>query len=217
MKVHMRTIVQLHKHDGVTGSEGSEVLQQPDQQDFLLTWRLFSGVDINVSFYSSVEVLNIKLRPSVVLCSAAKRLRSASLSEICSRAPPRLQPSLNAHLHRLMATSPSAPQPSSSMEESQQPEQPEQPISTQQDREAHDTPVTSQPVSAEQRALPPTTDAPDAKQAEEDRNMDHLTVMSDIMETSKYTDPAPAHRHIPHCDSPQQFLFSLLSNDSASC
>lgn len=109
-----------------------------------------------------------------------------------------------------MATSPSAPQPSSSMEESQQPEQP---ISTQQDGEAHDTPVTSQPVSAEQRAPPPTTDAPDAKQAEEDRNMDHLTVISDNMETSKYTRPAPAHRHIPHCDSPQQFLFSLLSND----
>ncbi|KAE8282698.1 Proline-rich transmembrane protein 2 Dispanin subfamily B member 3 [Larimichthys crocea] len=82
-----------------------------------------------------------------------------------------------------MATSASAAQPSSSMEESQQPEQP---ISTQQDRDAA---VTSQPVSAEQQAPPPTTDAPGAKQTEDGQNMDHLTVITDTMETSNGIGP----------------------------
>ncbi|XP_070779129.1 trafficking regulator of GLUT4 1 [Enoplosus armatus] len=82
-----------------------------------------------------------------------------------------------------MATSPSAAQPSSSMEESQQPHQP---ISTQQEGEV--TAVTSQPVSAEQQAPPPTADAPDAKQREEGKDLDHLTVMAD-METSNGIGP----------------------------
>ncbi|TKS91210.1 Proline-rich transmembrane protein 2 [Collichthys lucidus] len=82
-----------------------------------------------------------------------------------------------------MAASASAAQPSSSMEESQQPEQP---ISTQQDRDAA---VTSQPVSAEQQAPPPTTDAPGARQTEDGQNMDHLTVITDTMETSNGIGP----------------------------
>ncbi|XP_044037468.1 trafficking regulator of GLUT4 1 [Siniperca chuatsi] len=84
-----------------------------------------------------------------------------------------------------MATSPSAAQPSSNMEESQQPEQP---ISKQQDGEVDHTAVTSQPVSAQQQAPPPTTDAPDAKQTEEGKDPDHLTVISD-METSNGIGP----------------------------
>ncbi|KAM3598461.1 uncharacterized protein V6R79_018274 [Siganus canaliculatus] len=71
-----------------------------------------------------------------------------------------------------MAASPSAAQPPSSMEESQQPEQP---ISTQQGGEA----VTSQPVATEPQA-PPTT---------EDKDMDHLTVMADTTETSNGVGP----------------------------
>lgn len=85
-----------------------------------------------------------------------------------------------------MDASPSAAPPSS-MEESQQP------ISSQQNEEASHSPVTCQPVGAEQQAPPTTT--PDAKQGEEERNMDHLTVISDNMESSKYTRPAPVHRH----------------------
>ncbi|XP_051244407.1 trafficking regulator of GLUT4 1 [Dicentrarchus labrax] len=79
-----------------------------------------------------------------------------------------------------MATSPSVAQPSSSMEESQQPDQP---ISTQHDGQASHAAVTSQPVSAEQQAPAPTTDAPGAKQTV-DRDIDHLTVISDNMESN---------------------------------
>ncbi len=82
-----------------------------------------------------------------------------------------------------MATSPSAAQPTSSMEESQQPDQP---VSTQQCDEASHVAITSQPISAEQQALPPTTDAAHAKQTEEDTDVEHLTVIDDSMETSKY-------------------------------
>ncbi|XP_073350526.1 uncharacterized protein [Pagrus major] len=78
----------------------------------------------------------------------------------------------------------SAAQPSSSMEESQQPEQP---IGTQHDGEADHTAVTSQPVSAEQQAPPSTAD--DAKQTEESKDMDHLTVISENMETSNGVGP----------------------------
>ncbi|XP_026211394.1 trafficking regulator of GLUT4 1 [Anabas testudineus] len=83
-----------------------------------------------------------------------------------------------------MATSPSAAQESRSMEESQQPEQP---VSTQEAGEADHTAVTSQPASAEQQALPATTD--EAEQVEEGKAMDHLTVISENMETSNGIGP----------------------------
>ncbi|XP_059204745.1 trafficking regulator of GLUT4 1 [Centropristis striata] len=70
----------------------------------------------------------------------------------------------------------------SSMEASQQPEQP---ISTQQAGEADHGAVTSQPTGAEQEAPPTTTDA-GANQTEE---MDHLTVITDNMETSNGVGP----------------------------
>ncbi|XP_038564676.1 trafficking regulator of GLUT4 1 [Micropterus salmoides] len=84
-----------------------------------------------------------------------------------------------------MATSPSAAQPSSSMEESHQPQQP---INTQQDGEVGQAAVTSQPVSAEQQAPPQTTHAPDAKHTEAGKDLDHLTVISD-MENSNGVGP----------------------------
>ncbi|XP_068605816.1 trafficking regulator of GLUT4 1 [Brachionichthys hirsutus] len=68
------------------------------------------------------------------------------------------------------------------MEESQQPGQP---ISMQQDGDPDQAAVTSQPVSAEQQAPPPMTDA---KETEEE-NMDHLTVISDTVETSNGIGP----------------------------
>nr|XP_046271078.1 trafficking regulator of GLUT4 1 [Scatophagus argus]XP_046271079.1 trafficking regulator of GLUT4 1 [Scatophagus argus] len=80
-----------------------------------------------------------------------------------------------------MATSSNVAQPFSNMEESQHPDQP---ISTQQDGEADHTTVTSQPVSAEQEAPPPT-----AEQPQEDKNMDHLSVISDNVETSNGLGP----------------------------
>ncbi|XP_071322154.1 proline-rich transmembrane protein 2 [Trachinotus anak] len=82
-----------------------------------------------------------------------------------------------------MATSPSAPQPPSSMDNTQQPDQP---ISTQ--PEAGEA-MTSQPASAEQEAPSSTTDAPEAKQAEEGNAVEHLTVISDNMETSNGIGP----------------------------
>ena len=100
-----------------------------------------------------------------------------------------------------MASSPSAAQPSSIMEASQQPDQP---IGTQHDGEADRTAVTSQPVSAEQQAPPSTTD--DAKPAEESKDMDHLTVISENMETSKYTCPLPVHEPP---GTPSNTLFSV--------
>lgn len=84
-----------------------------------------------------------------------------------------------------MATSPSTAQQPSSMEE---PQQPDQPISTQPDGEAAASAVTSQPTTAEQQTQPTTTDAPESKQTE----MDHLTVISDSMETSNGVVPAMA-------------------------
>lgn len=88
-----------------------------------------------------------------------------------------------------MATIPSAAQESTSMEESQQPDQP---VSTQGAGEADNAAITSQPASAEQQTLPTTTD--EAKQIEEGKAIDHLTVISENMETSKYnTCPAPVH------------------------
>ncbi|CAK6980124.1 trafficking regulator of GLUT4 1 [Scomber scombrus] len=83
-----------------------------------------------------------------------------------------------------MATSPSTTQPSSSMEE---PQQPDQPISTQPDGEADHAAVTSQPTGAKQQVPPPTTDAPE--QAEDGQSMDQLTVMSDNTETSNGIGP----------------------------
>lgn len=77
-----------------------------------------------------------------------------------------------------MATSPSTTQPSSNMEE---PQQPDQPTSTQPEGEANHTPVTSQPASAKHQVPPPTTDAPE--QIEHDKAMDELTTMSDNTET----------------------------------
>lgn len=74
-------------------------------------------------------------------------------------------------------TSPSTTNPSSSMDESQQP------FDTQQEP----TTIRSQPASTEQQSTSPTTDMDEAKEAEEDKHMDHLTVISDNMETSKYT------------------------------
>lgn len=82
-----------------------------------------------------------------------------------------------------MATSPSVAQPSSSMEESQQPDQT---VTMQQEREADHITVTSQPTGAEQRAPTPTSHAPDAKHTED---TDHLTVISDNMETSNGIGP----------------------------
>lgn len=88
-----------------------------------------------------------------------------------------------------MATSASVAQESSSMEESQQPDQP---VSTQDAGEAEHAAVTSQPASAEQQILPTTIDEP--KQTEEGKAMDHLTVINENMETSKYnTCPVPVH------------------------
>ncbi|XP_074553036.1 uncharacterized protein LOC141809759 [Halichoeres trimaculatus] len=82
-----------------------------------------------------------------------------------------------------MATSPSASapaaQPISSMDESQQP------VSTQQEGAA----VTSQPVSAEHQAPPPTTDAPET---EAGKDMDLLTVVTDNLETSNGVGPVRA-------------------------
>ncbi|XP_039973762.1 trafficking regulator of GLUT4 1 [Xiphias gladius] len=81
-----------------------------------------------------------------------------------------------------MATSPSAAQPPCSMEETQQPDQP---ISTQPDAgEAGHAAVTSQPGGAEQEAPSSTTDAPEAVQTEEGEAIEHLTVISDDVETS---------------------------------
>ncbi|XP_040918363.1 proline-rich transmembrane protein 2 [Toxotes jaculatrix] len=65
------------------------------------------------------------------------------------------------------------------------PQQPEQPISAQPDAGgAGHTAVTSQPASAEQEATSSATDAPEARQTEEGKAMDHLTVLSDNMDTS---------------------------------
>ncbi|CAJ1076489.1 trafficking regulator of GLUT4 1 isoform X1 [Xyrichtys novacula] len=78
-----------------------------------------------------------------------------------------------------MATSPTdaaAAQPSSNMEESQQP------INMQQNGDA----VTSQPVSAEQQTPSLTINAPDGSQTAE---MDHLTVINDNTETSNGIGP----------------------------
>uniref|UniRef100_A0A3B4TPS9 Tumor suppressor candidate 5 homolog n=1 Tax=Seriola dumerili TaxID=41447 RepID=A0A3B4TPS9_SERDU len=70
------------------------------------------------------------------------------------------------------------------MEETQQPEQP---ISTQPEAtEADHATVTSQPASAEQEAPSSTTDAPEAKQSPE-----HLTVISENMETSGHANGRP--------------------------
>ncbi|XP_018545137.1 proline-rich transmembrane protein 2 [Lates calcarifer] len=86
-----------------------------------------------------------------------------------------------------MATSPSATQPPSSMEETQQPNQP---ISTQPDAgEANHVTVTSQPAAAEPEAPSSTTNTPEAKQTEEGKSMEHLTVISDNMETSNGIGP----------------------------
>ena len=104
------------------------------------------------------------------------------------------------HPHRLMASSPSAAQPSSSMEGSQQPDQP---ISTQHGGAADRTAVTSQPVSAEQQAPPDGT-----RPTEESKDMDHLTVISENMETSKYTCPLPVHEP-PGTPSNTVFTVSL--------
>lgn len=82
-----------------------------------------------------------------------------------------------------MATS--TTHPSSSMDESQQP------FDTQQ-AEAPPTTITSQPVHTEQQATSSAIDMDEAKEAGGDKNMDHLTVISDTMETSKYTCPTPA-------------------------
>ncbi len=103
-----------------------------------------------------------------------------------------------------MTTSPSAAQPSSSMEE---PQQPDQPISSQQDGAVVHVAVTSQPISAEQQA-PPPTDAPQAKQTEE-ADVEHLTVISDGMETSKYDNcAAPVHKPLR---APPTAAFSVSS------
>lgn len=75
------------------------------------------------------------------------------------------------------------------MEESQQPEQT---VSTQDAVEVNNVAITSQPASAEQQTLPTATD--EAKQIEEGKAMEHLTVISEDMETSKYnTCPSPLH------------------------
>lgn len=91
-----------------------------------------------------------------------------------------------------MATSPSAALPSSSMES----QQPDQPISAQQDGgEADHVAVTSQPASAEPQTLTTTTGAPEGKQTEEEKAMDHLTVINENMETSKYSISMTTHQH----------------------
>lgn len=68
------------------------------------------------------------------------------------------------------------------MEQSQLPYQP---VSSQDAGEADNVTITSQPASVEQQSLPTTTD--EAKQIEEGKAMDHLTVISENMETSKYS------------------------------
>lgn len=100
---------------------------------------------------------------------------------------------LNTQLHLLIATSPSTTHPSSSMDESQQP------FDTQQDREAQPITIRSQPVTTEKQSTSSAADMDEAKEAGEDKHMDHLTVISDNMETSKYT-----------CSTPAPFLFSPL-------
>ncbi|KAG7233745.1 hypothetical protein INR49_006666 [Caranx melampygus] len=90
------------------------------------------------------------------------------------------------HPHRPMASGPGTPQPPSSMEETQQP------ISTQPEAaEAEHAAVASQPADTEPEAPPSTTDAPDAKQAEEGKSAEHLTVVSDSAETSKHNVSSP--------------------------
>ncbi|KAK2832922.1 hypothetical protein Q5P01_016811 [Channa striata] len=85
-----------------------------------------------------------------------------------------------------MAASPSGAQQSSSMEE---PQQPDQPVSSQQDAgEAEQAAVTSQPASSEEQTLP-TTRGSEANEAEEGKAIDHLTVISENMETSNGIGP----------------------------
>ncbi|XP_069021674.1 proline-rich transmembrane protein 2 [Embiotoca jacksoni] len=69
------------------------------------------------------------------------------------------------------------------MEEHQQTDQP---IGTQPDGDVAHAAVTSQPTSAEQQNPPSTTDAP---KSEDGKSVDHLTVISDTMETSNGVGP----------------------------
>ena len=81
-----------------------------------------------------------------------------------------------------MATGPDTAQ-SGSMEETQRPEQP---ISTQPDAgEDALAAMTTQPGTTEHEAPTSTTNALEAKQAEEGEAVEHLTVISDDLETSK--------------------------------
>ncbi|XP_039887752.1 proline-rich transmembrane protein 2 [Simochromis diagramma] len=88
-----------------------------------------------------------------------------------------------------MTTSPSATHQPGNMEE---PQQPDQPITMQQNGEAAQTAVTSQPTSSDQQAPPSTTDAPEAQQTEDGKGMDHLTVISENTETSNGIAPVIA-------------------------
>ncbi|KAM9843912.1 uncharacterized protein ACBR49_013030 [Aulostomus maculatus] len=68
------------------------------------------------------------------------------------------------------------------------PQQPDQPVNGQTDGDADHALVTCQQATVEQQAPPPTTDAPEGKQVD----MDHLTVISDNMETSNGIGPVVA-------------------------
>ncbi|XP_034046635.1 trafficking regulator of GLUT4 1 [Thalassophryne amazonica] len=89
-----------------------------------------------------------------------------------------------------MATNPSPVHLQNSMEAAQQPDQP---ISTQPDGETNHCTVTSQPVSAEQQALPQATDTPEAKQTDESKPMEHLSVINENTETSNGVAPGMAN------------------------
>lgn len=68
----------------------------------------------------------------------------------------------------------------------EEPQQTDQPTDTQPDGDVeHNAAVTCQPAHAQQRTSAPVAEHPESKEAVKD----HLTVISDNMETSKYTVP----------------------------
>ncbi|XP_038151178.1 proline-rich transmembrane protein 2 isoform X6 [Cyprinodon tularosa] len=85
-----------------------------------------------------------------------------------------------------MATSPSGAPQSSSMEETHQEEQP---TSKQPDKEAFPPAATPQASSEEQQTATATTEAPEVRQIEKEKSIDHLTVISESTETSNGVTP----------------------------
>lgn len=89
-----------------------------------------------------------------------------------------------------MATSPSGAPQSSSMEETHQEEQP---TSKQPDKEAFPPAATPQASSEEQQTATATTEAPEVRQIEKEKSIDHLTVISESTETSKSSSGPQKH------------------------